>query len=176
MKILFFSDIHGVADNLSVIDEEIEKNKIDNLVCLGDLYYSYSQKYDVNVESVKKFLMKYKDKLICMRGNCDLDEDINFNDFSINHDLLSVRVDGLDLYLTHGNCYSYKLKDNFKYKGILIYGHEHIPYIKKENDIIYICVGSISLPRSGIATYCIYENRCFTIYDIYGNIVDRISL
>ena len=42
--------------------------------------------------------------------------------------------------------------------------------------MIYINVGSISLPRNDIATYAIYENRKFVIYDINGNVVDSIEV
>ena len=176
MKILFFSDIHGIPNNLHVIKEEVEKNKIDKIICLGDLYYSYSREYVSNRDDVHKFLTSYKNKLICMRGNCDSQIDVDSSDFVIHNDLLSIQVDGFNIYLTHGNHYSYEKRNIFNYKGILVYGHEHVPYIKKDGDAIYICVGSISLPRGGVATYCIYENRTFTIYDINGNIVDSVCL
>ena len=60
---------------------------------------------------------------------------------------------------------------NFNKKGVLVYGHEHIRYIKKNN------VGAISLPRcDNKPTYVIYENKKFTIYDIDRNIFDSIEL
>ena len=40
MKILFISDIHGININLKKIEKVIEKEKIDKLVVLGDLYYA----------------------------------------------------------------------------------------------------------------------------------------
>ena len=41
--------------------------------------------------------------------------------------------------------------------------------------MIYINVGSISLPRDNSPySYCIYENNKFTLYDIEGNIIDSI--
>lgn len=39
MKIIFLSDIHGVYDNLVVIEKLLENYKIDKIVVLGDLYY-----------------------------------------------------------------------------------------------------------------------------------------
>ena len=42
--------------------------------------------------------------------------------------------------------------------------------------MIYINVGSISLPRNDIATYAIYENRQFFIYGIDGKIVEEIKI
>lgn len=78
MKIIFISDIHGMDKNLHIIEEEIKDQKIDKLVCLGDLYSGYYDK-----ESVKEFLNKYKDILVCMEGNCDSPFDIRESDFPI---------------------------------------------------------------------------------------------
>lgn len=179
MKILFFSDIHGITNNLNVIEKEIVDNKIDKIVCLGDLYYAgptYDKKYIVNSKDVHNFLTKYQDRLICMKGNCDSAVDIKASDFPISDGVSLICVDNLDIYITHGNDYSFEKNRKFNRKGILIYGHEHTPYIKQDNKMIYINVGSISLPRNDIATYAIYENKQFVIYDINGNIVDSISL
>ena len=74
MKILFISDIHGININLKKIEKIIEKEGIDKLVVLGDLYYagpSYNKKYKIDSMNVKDILTKYSDKIICLRGNCD---------------------------------------------------------------------------------------------------------
>ncbi len=180
MKILFISDIHGIDVNLKKIEDIIKKEKIDKLVVLGDLYYSgptYNQKYKINSVSVKDILTKYSDKIICLKGNCDSDVDIKASDFPICNNLALICVDGLDMYLTHGNEYSFEKHKKYNRKGILIYGHEHIPYIKKNEDMVYINVGSISIPKeNNKPTYMIYESKKFTIYDIEENIFDSIKL
>ena len=72
------------------------------------------------------------------------------------------------------------MKKNEKFldrEGVLVYGHEHVPYIKRMKDMVYINVGSISFPRdNNLPTYMIYEDKTFTIYDIEGGIVDRIHV
>lgn len=175
MKILFISDIHGMSDNLHYIDTVINKQRIDKLIVLGDLYYNdeIDNEY-LDIKAVELFLNKHIDKLICMRGNCDFGPKIMTSKFPICEGLSILFVDGLDIYMSHGHEYS-KTKNNCFNKGILIYGHEHIPYIEKRDDMIYINAGSISLPRSeSNPTYVIYENRKFTIYDIYSNIVSEL--
>ena len=170
MKILFLSDIHGKLDNLKYIEELERKNNFDRIVVLGDLcsYYSYHDSLDVI-----EFLNKYLNKLIITRGNCDSDFILKLINVS-TPDIVEINVDDLKLYLTHGHLYSYSKNHKFD-NGILIYGHEHIPYIKKENNMIYICVGSISLPRGGSKpSYLIYEKHKFTLYDIDKNIIDEI--
>ena len=90
---------------------------------------------------------------------------------SINHDDISI-------YITHGNEHSMKKNEKFlDREGVLVYGHEHVPYIKRMKDMVYINVGSISFPREGnLPTYMIYEDKTFTIYDIEGMLVDKITV
>lgn len=179
MKLLFISDIHGIYENLDFIDNIIKMKGIDKLVVLGDLYYSgptYDDNLKVNGNLVMEFLKKHKDILICMRGNCDSLVDIKVSDTPICSDLSMIYVDNLDIYITHGNEYN-KNKSNKFNNCILVYGHEHVPYIEKKDNNIFICVGSISLPRHGSRpSYMIYENRNFTIYDINNDIIDSIKL
>lgn len=63
MKILFFSDVHGITTNLPRIKELDKKENFDKIVCLGDLYYS-GPSYNgnsTNSSEVLKFLMKYRE-------------------------------------------------------------------------------------------------------------------
>lgn len=178
MKILFISDIHGVYTNLDAIENVINNQNIELLVVLGDLYYSgFNMVSSTVVDNfvVRGFLEKYSDILICMKGNCDSDVDIAKSNFPIMSDISMIYVDNKCIYLSHGDKYSYEKRDKFNNKGILMYGHYHIPSIKKDNNMIYINVGSISLPRDNSPySYCIYENNKFTLYDIEGNIIDSI--
>lgn len=175
MKILFISDIHGIPDNLIYIEKIIINQKIDKLVVLGDLYYNDYIDDNKRIE-VKYFLNKYKSILICMKGNCDSKIDVMTSDFIIIDDLSLICVDNLNIYITHGHLYNKNKNRGFS-NSILVYGHEHIPYIKKQDNMVYINTGSISLPRNGNnPTYTIYENRQFTIYDIYENIIEIIKV
>ncbi|MEG1009440.1 MAG: metallophosphoesterase, partial [Clostridia bacterium] len=86
MKILFFSDIHGISDNLSYIKQIDENEKFDKIVVLGDLYYPgpiFDNSKQIKSKEVKDFLMGYQERLICMKGNCDSDVDIKASDFPI---------------------------------------------------------------------------------------------
>ncbi len=176
MRILFFSDIHGISDNLDIIESKLKEFNIDRLICLGDLYYNYSYSHESDIEGVENFLNKHIDILTCMKGNCDTSIDIENSLFPIIDDFTTFNIDDIDIYITHGNRYNMN-NNTFIDKGVLIYGHEHIPYIEKEGDVIYINTGSISLPKGGSRpSYLIYDNREFILYDIEGNIIDKISI
>lgn len=102
MTILFISDIHGISDNLKIIENKIKEENIDKLVCLGDLYYSgpsYEGKSKINSKEVFEFLTKYSDILICMMGNCDSNVDIKASDFPISNGISLINTDGLDIYI-----------------------------------------------------------------------------
>lgn len=179
MKILFFSDIHGIDTNLNCIKELDKKEKFDKIVVLGDLYYSgpNSENTNSNPMKVKQFLDTFNERLICLKGNCDSDVDIKASDFPICNNLALLYVDGLDIYCSHGNEYSLDKSSKFNRKGILVYGHDHFPSITKKENMIFINVGSISIPRNGInASYCIYEDKRFIIYGISGDIIEQISI
>lgn len=57
-----------------------------------------------------------------MRGNCDSLKDIEKSLFLVLEYISFIHVDNIDIYSN----------DTFT-NGIMIYGHEHIPYIKIEN-------------------------------------------
>ena len=180
MKVLFLSDIHGIYENLEHIEKVIKKEKIEKMVVLGDLYYggpTYFDSKQINSLFVHDFLTKYSDILICMKGNCDSDVDIKASDFPICRDLSMIHTDDIDIYLTHGNEYNKEKNKKFNKKGVLVYGHEHIPYIEKIKDMIYINVGSISLPRGdNLPSYLVFNDKEFIIYDILDNIISEFNI
>lgn len=180
MKILFISDIHGISTNLDYIRKLDKSNNFNKIVILGDIFYGGPSFYETNTQDicgVKEFINDYKDKIIAVKGNCDSDVDMKANDIILT-DLSLINVDGENLYITHGNKYNNIKNERFKDKnGILLFGHKHIPFIEKENNMIYVCVGSISLPRNNSKpSYAIYENKTITLYDIYEKELDKITL
>lgn len=177
MKLLFISDIHGIKTNLPFIEQLWAKGNFDYLIVLGDLYYigpRNQMKEDYDISYVQSFLNSKKEKLICMRGNCDSNVDVEVSDFLIHPGIERFPFDGKDVYFTHGDLYHFNACDKLPDSCILIYGHEHVPYIKEKGNRLFLNPGSISLPRSNFfPTYMIYENHMFTIYDIHRKIVDQ---
>ena len=176
MKLLIISDIHGEYKNLEKIEEIFTHEKCNQLVVLGDLYYNYSYMIEEEEqEKEKNWLKKFQNKLICLKGNCDSKYEILDSPFPIIEGIYHEKIDGYDMYFTHGNQENDRTWN--KENTILIFGHYHIPFIKEENNIIYINPGSISVPRgNNSASYAIYENNTFTIYEISGIIISKLAL
>lgn len=173
MKILFISDIHGIIQNLDRIKYLEEKCNFDKIVNLGDIYNCSSlikNLLTVNPTVVKNFLNKFKSKLLTLKGNCDSNNDLEISALPKCKNIAVINVDNLNIYCTHGDYYNIDRNSQFNAGGVLIYGHFHIPYIKKKNNMTYVCVGSVSLPRDKYGpTYAIYENRKITIYSLIDN-------
>lgn len=175
MKVLILSDIHGYSENIELLEENIDINSFNNIIILGDIFSDYHTTIN-DREIIKDFMNRYKDKLIVVRGNCDSYKDIEDVPVDVE-DVKYLRIDDIDLYFTHGNRYRYLKNDTFT-DGVLIYGHEHIPYIKKDIDMIYINTGSISLPRNELGkSFAIYEDRKISIYNLDTmNVLDEINI
>lgn len=175
MKLLIISDIHGYSENLSLLESKVNMREFDNIVLLGDIFSDYHTTLD-DRKLIINFMNKYKEKLIAVRGNCDSIEDINDVPVEVD-DVKYLKIDNIGFYFTHGNKYRYLKNDTFT-DGVLIYGHEHIPYIKKETDMIYINTGSISLPRNELGkSFAVYEDKKITLYSLNNlNIIDSICI
>ena len=121
-------------------------------------------------EYIQEFLESFKGQLICMKGNCDSNIDIETSNFLIEDGVKKITTIKEDLYVTHGHNYN---ESNWeKTNSILIYGHLHKPFIKQIETNIYINPGSISLPRTEIGpTYLFYDETKFIIYDLEDNII-----
>lgn len=173
MKIMFISDIHGISTNLEKVKERFKTLECNKLVVLGDLYYigpRNRMNEGYNIQEVENFLETFKDKLICIKGNCDSEVDAMISPFPIINELSLISIDNKDIYLTHGHIHN---ETNWeKENSILVYGHFHLPFIKENAGKIFMNPGSISLPKGdNLPTYMIYDNNKFTIYDINDNII-----
>lgn len=166
MKVLFISDIHGKIDNLNIINYY----DFDKLVVLGDLF-----SYSGDNQQVINTLLKYKDKLVVLKGNCDYSYDFSDIDKYTFDDIYPLNLNGKVTFCTHGNIYN---KSNIPEGiNILIFGHKHIPYIEIVDNVKCICVGSISIPRGGCsASFGYYDGEYLHLYTTDNILLDKIRL
>lgn len=177
MKYLVVSDIHGSLYYTKFIINHFNKNNFDYLILLGDFLYHGARNnltLDYNPKEVTLLLNSYKDKIIAIRGNCDSRVDEMVLDFPLSDNSYLIINDKL-FFLTHGDIYNEFNLPNINKDCILMYGHYHIPFIKKVNDITIINPGSISLPKNNTKNSFIeiIDNK-LTIKDIDKNIIDEL--
>ena len=165
MKLLIASDIHGSLYYLEKLMDVIGKENPDRIVLLGDILYHGPRNdlpKDYNPKKVIEILNSIKEKLICVRGNCDTEVDQMVLDFPILSDYSSIFIDDNMFYLSHGHIYN---KDNLPplvKKSIFLSGHTHIPLNAEVDSIKCLNPGSVSIPKENSChSYMIYENKEF---------------
>ncbi len=163
MKLMIASDIHGSKYFCEKLIERFNEEKADRLLLLGDLLYhgprnNLPKEYDT--KSVYELLNDNKDKILCVRGNCDSEVDQMVLEFPIMADYAWVEADGTSIFATHGHIYSEENPPLLKKGDILLYGHFHVPIVKEYDNFTYINPGSASLPKEESPnSYLVFENK-----------------
>jgi len=175
MKILIISDIHGSSYYAERIKEIDEKEKPDQIILLGDLYYhgprnDFSQEY--NPMKVAGILNDFGEKLRTVRGNCDaeVDEMISYFKFDSH---LKMQLNGKNVFFTHGHVYNMENLPEDKI-DIMFYGHFHTGFIEEANGVIFANPGSISLPKNNTQhSYIIFDENKITLKNVDGEIIQE---
>ena len=91
MKFLIASDIHGSAKYCEMLLNAFQNEKCDKILLLGDILY-HGPRNDLPEnyapKKVIELLNPYKDKLLCVRGNCDTEVDQMVLNFPILADYI----------------------------------------------------------------------------------------
>ena len=155
--------------------EIVEREKPENIVLLGDLYYhgprnELSQEYEPM--KVAKILNEMKDKLLVVRGNCDAEVDEMISEFKFNDHIL-MEINGKKFYFTHGHKYNI---ENIPYDDfdIMIYGHIHQGFIEEKEGLVFANPGSISLPKcNSHHSYIILDENKIILKDVDGKVLQE---
>ena len=167
MKYLIASDIHGSAKYCRLLLEKFTEEKADKILLLGDLLY-HGPRNDLPEEYAPKkvieMLNSIKEKIICIRGNCDAEVDQMVLEFPIMADYLILDWGDKPVYATHGHHFN----PSAPFPGVkdyyLLNGHTHISMIKEYPDFTYVNPGSVSIPKENTGhSYMIFENGKFSL-------------
>lgn len=182
MKIAAISDIHGNIDSLISVFKDIDEEKVDLIVCTGDLV-GYGPHPNEVIALIKSR------EIPCTKGNYDqsvVDGKFSFiRDTKVNSFILpwtskevtssnkyfldnlptslEYDINGVSIKFTHGspssiNEYLFENEENTLSamnnlkENILVCGHTHIPSCKKFNDKLFINPGSVGKPKTGRPT------------------------
>lgn len=135
MHILVMGDTHGKNERMS---KEIKAlPRIDLILHTGDHF-----------RDGHNIANKMKIQCIAVAGNCDpRNQEVTER---------TLEIEGHRIFLTHGHLYNVKRSINNLYfkaqqsrTDIVIFGHTHVSYLDKAENIWFLNPGSPSLPRSG---------------------------
>lgn len=154
MKIMIASDIHGSDFYCEQVLEAFEREGAEKLLLLGDILYhgprnNLPRQYDP--KTVIDRLNKYKDRILCVRGNCDTEVDQMVLEFPILADYCILYVAGRAVYATHGHKFNEENLPPIQKGDILLHGHTHVPKCAEHETYLCINPGSVSIPKSGSA-------------------------
>ncbi len=180
MKLLIASDIHGDLESAEFVISAFEKEKCDKLLFLGDLLY-HGPRNDLPKtyapKAVIELLNKNKNIILAVRGNCDTEVDQMVLNFPILADYAYLSFDGLSVFATHGHHHNTTTPPPMRKGEILLHGHTHILKCEEFGEgNFYLNPGSVALPKEGNPrSYMLYEDRCFTVKSIDGEIIFKKS-
>lgn len=176
MKLLIASDIHGSAKYCRLMLEAFEREGADKLVLLGDILYHGPRNplpEDYEPMAVVEMLSAVKEKIICVRGNCDAEIDVSLLPFPVS-DYAALNTDGLDVYFSHGHREVPPLAKD----SVYVTGHTHVAFnVVEPAGYYHINPGSVSLPKEESARgYILYENRKFSFKTLEGEYYDGLEI
>ena len=153
MKWLIASDIHGSALFTRQLLERFRAEGADRLLLLGDLLY-HGPRNDLPEgyapKEVIRLLNSVKDRIFCVRGNCEAEVDQMVLEFPVLAEYALLEWNGHLIFATHGHLYNTQNPPPLQPGDILLHGHTHIPAEEtwgREN--LYWNPGSIALPKAG---------------------------
>ena len=181
MKILIASDIHGSVYYCRAMLEASRREGAEKLLLLGDVLYHGPRNdlpRDYAPKEVIAMLNPLKEKIYCVRGNCDTEVDQMVLEFPILADFGVLSWEGRWLYVTHGHKYNRKEPMALAPGDILLHGHTHIPAWEHFGDKNrYWNPGSVSIPKEGSAHgYMILEGGTALWKDLDGTVYHRENL
>lgn len=180
MKYMIASDIHGSAKYCRQVLETFEREKADKLLLLGDLLYHgprnpLPEEYDP--KAVAAMLNEAKQKILCVRGNCDGEVDQMMLEFPILADYCLLSVGNRMIFATHGHHFNENSLPMLQQGDVLLHGHTHIPVLEDRGAYILANPGSVTLPKQNSARgYLLLNGSTLTLKTLENKVVKEIVL
>ena len=180
MNIWIASDIHGSALYCRRLLDLAERQEADRLVLLGDLLY-HGPRNDLPQgyapKEVIAQLSGVKDKVFCVRGNCEAEVDQMVLPFPVLADYCLLEQKGRVIFATHGHHYNLENPPLLQPGDVLLHGHTHIPAKDNSLGFWYLNPGSVSIPKENSPhSYMTLEDGQFLWKDLDGAVYDSLAL
>jgi len=173
MKWMIASDIHGSAYYCRELLKAFQREGADRLLLLGDILY-HGPRNDLPREYAPKeviaLLNEMKQRIVCVRGNCDTEVDQMVLAFPILADYAVLNAGDRLIYATHGHHYNLKSLPPLQRGDVLLHGHTHVPAWETFGDSnLYLNPGSVSIPKENSAHgYMLLEGSAAVWKDLCG--------
>lgn len=180
MKWLIASDIHGSALYCKALLEAFSREQADKLLLLGDLLY-HGPRNDLPEgyapKEVIAMLSGFKDKIFCVRGNCEAEVDQMVLPFPVLAEYCLLETDGRLVFATHGHVYNTENHPALSKGDILLHGHTHVPAkVQAPDGWLYLNPGSVSIPKEGSRrSYMTLKHGTFIWKTLDGVEYDRLA-
>lgn len=180
MKWMIASDIHGSAACCEKLLAAFGREQADRLLLLGDLLY-HGPRNDLPQgyapKEVIAQLSGVKDKVFCVRGNCEAEVDQMVLPFPVLADYCLLEQKGRVLFATHGHHYNLENPPLLQPGDVLLHGHTHIPAKDNSLGFWYLNPGSVSIPKENSPhSYMTLEDGQFLWKDLDGAVYDSLAL
>ena len=168
-KFMIVSDLHGSLVALDRVLMLFEEYKADKLVLLGDIF-------GANASEMVSKLNDIANKLTIVKGNNDWYYEPENARFVVLKEAYE-NINGKMAYLCHGHKLNDMYLEGYGAKIVMI-GHVHRPILQKyDNGIIFMCPGSMAVPRFGSdKTFALIDDKKIQILSDDGEVVDEICL
>ena len=181
MKWVIASDIHGSAYYCEKLLKAYENEKADKILLLGDILY-HGPRNDLPPQYAPKeviaLLNPLRERLLCVRGNCDTEVDQMVLDFPVLADYAIIPAGERLIYATHGHVYNTQNPPPLCRGDILLHGHTHVPVIVPfGNDNVYLNPGSVSIPKENSPHgYMTFDGKVFLWKTLDGEVYKKYTV
>ena len=180
MKCMIALDIHGSALYCEKMLQAFVREGAQRLLLLGDLLY-HGPRNDLPQgyapKEVIAQLSGVKEKVFCVRGNCDAEVDQMVLPFPVLADYCLLEQKGHVIFATHGHHYNLETPPLLQPGAVLLHGHTHVPAKDSRLGLWYLNPGSVSLPKENSPhSYMTLENGVFAWKDLEGVEYDQLVL
>ena len=180
MKWMIASDIHGSAACCEKLLAAFGREQADRLLLLGDLLYHGPRNALPQGYAPKEVIAQLsgvKDKVFCVRGNCEAEVDQMVLPFPVLADYCLLEQKGRVIFATHGHHYNLENPPLLQPGDVLLHGHTHIPAKDNSLGFWYLNPGSVSIPKENSPhSYMTLEDGQFLWKDLDGAVYDSLAL
>ena len=165
MKLVIASDIHGSAFWCGKLMELVNLEQPDKLILLGDILYHGPRNdlpRDYAPKKVIPMLDAWKERILCVRGNCEAEVDQMVLPFPCMAEFSQVLLEGLSLYLTHGHHHNPDNLPPLAPGTVFLSGHTHVKLDEVRQGIRCLNPGSVSIPKDGSHSCLVFDGEEFT--------------